>query len=136
MAKTRTTLKFADEHLEGLRVGAKTITVREPELYDELDPGDRLDLVDEDETQFGEATVSGVGRTPADVFVRKDYDGHRSYRSVGQFLDQLRSYFPEREWHPDADVAAVFLDRVTVDEAYFTRQRRRGDRRDNCQRGP
>lgn len=113
------TLAFDEVHVGPILDGRKTITLRYG-LESDVRPGHRLEMVTATEREpFARATVRRVGEVDPRWVVNADLDGHRSYRSVGQLLDELRGYYPEASilpetpldmlaW-PDADRAEGYL---------------------------
>lgn len=127
-----TYLRFTYQHVDPILDGEKTVTVR-LDLERGIRCGDHLDLLDEDGETFGTGKVDRVGHMSAASFVEGEWDGHRSYRSIGQFLDELRDYYPDRDehLHPGTQVVAIWLDQIEEADGYRVdapRQRSRGER--------
>jgi len=120
-------MRFAYEHVEALLDGEKTTTVRLGDEWAALDTGESLDLLDEDGEHIGTATVGGIGdMTLAASFdyVQSD-DGHRSYRTRGQYFDRMARYYRDLDLRPDMTAYVVILRDVT-DERPHPRARSDG----------
>ncbi|SDG32961.1 hypothetical protein [Halorientalis regularis] len=107
----RLRLKFDNIHVQAILDEEKTVTARLGLDYDSVHTGDTLVLCDEDGTEIGHATIDLVGSHDMAYFARVagdgHYSGHRSYRKVGQFLDQMRRYYPDKEIGPETEMVAV-----------------------------
>lgn len=87
-------LRFANPFTTPIRVGAKTLTARF-DFERDLDVGDRVDLVDEDDVVFARAEIDLAMTMTVAEFVRLDPSGHASYDDVDELLDLLREFYPE-----------------------------------------
>lgn len=86
------TVRFADDHVEQILAGEKTVTVRFGFEYD-LDPGMRIRLVDECGEEFATATVATQCELRADWISYADFSGHRRYKTTGELVEQLGEYY-------------------------------------------
>ncbi|SEO98908.1 hypothetical protein SAMN05216388_10261 [Halorientalis persicus] len=115
-------IKFDSVHIQPILDQEKTVTARLGSKYQSVHTGDTIVLCDETGEEVGRATVDLIGEHDAAYFARvageAHYEGHRSYRKVGQFLDQMRQYYPEKEIGPETEVVAISWTNVTVADEY------------------
>lgn len=114
----RDRLKFAPEHIDPMLDGRKWATIRHG-LDLEVHPGDRLALVDADSGEvFARATAGAVHRADATWLVRYDHEGHRSYRTPADLLEDLRRYYPEADLGPATQLTMIEFERVQQTDDY------------------
>lgn len=89
------TLKFAEEHIDPILKGQKTVTLRLDLDYEEFQIGRRVHLCDEDGERFASAVISDRGYTTANMAAKMSFDGHRNYRDADELLEELAEYYPD-----------------------------------------
>lgn len=95
-------LKFANEHIDAILAGRKTATIRyDLDLQGRLEIGRRFRLLDEDGQRFASAIVDDRGYMAAERIVEAGVEGHESYASMDEFLEEMREYYPRAELGPD-----------------------------------
>lgn len=102
------TLKFADEHVDPILKGQKTVTFRLDLDYEEFQTGRRFHLCDEDGERFASAIVEDRGYTTAREAANIDWDGHRNYQGVDDLLNALREYYPEEDLDESTKLEIVY----------------------------
>lgn len=110
-------LKFGVQHIEAIREGEKSITVRLG-LERDFRPGDKFDLLDEDGEKFATARVDWTGEMTAARFHADDWAGHRSYERLGEFLGELQRYYPNEDVSRDSEVFVVSWESSSVVEEF------------------
>lgn len=107
-------LKFAEEHVEPILEGEKYQTLRY-DVDEEINAGDRLELLEAESGEpFARTTVDVTGTVSARWFVEgPNWDGHRSYDTVGELLDELRRYYPDADLGPRAELVLVEWNGIT-----------------------
>lgn len=89
-------------------------TVRHPDEWGHVDPGDRLQLLNEDGEEIGDATVRAVGEFTVHSWCQFDPEGHRSYPRTGALIETLNRAYPDTEWAVDSDVVGLKMDPYTL----------------------
>lgn len=87
-------ITYNNHHVGDLIDKNKILTVR----YDfdlDLSEGDRVAFKTEGRKIFAIATIDTVSTMTATEFAKARLDGHQTYRSVGQFLKEMRGYYPD-----------------------------------------
>lgn len=102
------TLKFAEEHIQPILGGKKTVTLRLDVDYEAFKIGRRFHLCDEDGDRFATAYVDDRGYTTVEMAAKMDFDGHRSYRSTDELLEELRGYYPDEEIGPNTKLEIIY----------------------------
>lgn len=105
------TLRFANEHVEPVLAGEKTVTAR----YDferEYEWGYLIRFVDEDDRPFAVGAVRRFEEMTVDEFAAADIDGHRSYDETGELLDELAAYYPEASLHGNSVLTVIGFDPI------------------------
>ncbi|MFC7047316.1 hypothetical protein ACFQH6_19575 [Halobacteriaceae archaeon GCM10025711] len=106
--------KFATRHVVPILYGDKSATLRyDPE--ESISPGDTLVMERADTGErFAQAPVDLVGNVSAQWFADRDqWPGHRSYRSTGELLAELRTYYPDADIHPETRLTLAKWGAVT-----------------------
>lgn len=86
--------KFDWRNIRPVYEGRFSVTAR----YDwdkDVEPGDHLVLTDPEGEPFALARVDMLAHMTVRTFYEMDFHDHRSYTSIGQFIDELRGYYPE-----------------------------------------
>lgn len=103
---TNSYLTFHQNFVEPILAGEKTRTVRYGfERY--IARGETIRLQDDTGEQFAVATVTDVTRMSIDEFVEADPDGHASYASVDECVEELAEYYPEAELTPQSNLTVI-----------------------------
>lgn len=102
-------MKFADKHVDAILGGRKTLTFR---LATENSPniGDRLRLLDESGERFASVPVADVGYISVETAAHENIDGHRTYRSTDELIEELEGYYPDEEITPETMLDIVYWD--------------------------
>lgn len=100
-------LAFDEDHVKPILRGDKWLSLRYG-LELGIEPGDRLEMVESDSREaFARATVDLVSTTTPERFVASRAEGHRTYASVHELLDELRGYYPDDTIHPKTDLTLL-----------------------------
>lgn len=101
-------LKFADEHVDAILGGRKTVTIRRDIDAEEFQIGRRFELCAEDGERFASAYVDDRGWTTIAMAARMDFEGHRDYRDADELLDELGQYYPDQDLDEQSKVELVY----------------------------
>lgn len=101
-------LTFDPIHVEPILAGTKTATLR----YDferDVATGDELLFVNaESEATFARAFVSIFGIVTVRWFVEgPHWEGHRSYQSTEELLEELAEYYPDADLGPRTELTLI-----------------------------
>ncbi|WP_135302615.1 ASCH domain-containing protein [Haloarcula amylovorans] len=105
----RPQIAFADEHVDAIMDGEKTVTVR----YDfdhEFDAGDIAELTTEDGEPFTRSTIQSQFELRADWISFADFAGHQTYKTTGELLDKLSEYYPDADILPGTVLDVVVFE--------------------------
>lgn len=89
------------------------ITIRVA-LERDLDVGDRVALIDEDDLAFAFATIQWVARMRADDVAYHDFAGYPTFTTTADFLVHIRPYYPDRSVGPETVVDVVALENIVA----------------------
>lgn len=103
-------LKFADKHIQPILGGKKTVTLRLDLDYEKFQIGRRFHLCDENGDRFASAHVDDRGYTTVEMAAKMEFDGHRTYRSIDELIEELRGYYPNEEIGPNTRLEIVYWD--------------------------
>lgn len=107
------TIKFTEEHVDRIRRGEKAATIRyQPETVPS--PNTRLDLVDENDSLFAKAFTEWTTRLPAKSVPSFQIRGHKSYRSVQDFLESMTTYWPDADLHRLSEFVIIAFEDIRV----------------------
>ena len=98
-------IPFHPRHTDSIEAGKKRFTIR----YDfshRLQPGDIVQLVDENREAITEAEIILAAKSPGYYIAHWRFDGHCEYQNWIELKNELDEYYP------DADVQAT--DDLTV----------------------
>lgn len=105
-------LKFAPEHVDAILDGRKWVTIR-VDFDLEVNNGDRLALVDAERDEvFAHGTISMIGTVTPSWIVDADFEGHRSYETVGELIHHLRRYYPDERITPGRKVKIIEFENI------------------------
>lgn len=114
MTKTETDvpqLKFAEDHIEPILKGQKTVTFRLDIDYEDFLIGRRFHLVNEGGERFASAIVKDRGYERIERIAKnRDIEGHRSYSSVDELMEEMRGYYPEEDIGPETLLEIIYWD--------------------------
>lgn len=105
-------MKFADEHLDAVLSGEKTLTARLDEEWRHVFDADGLRIQNEDGEHMADAVVKRARTLDAsDAFhVVESHSGHRSYGSLDLFREALADYYPDTPILTDTEVRIVHFE--------------------------
>lgn len=103
-------LKFAEEHIEPILAGSKTMTIRRDIEFEDSQIGRRIHLCDENGERFATAIIDDRGYTTVNMAAQMRFDGHRNYRSADELLDELHGYYPDEELDEQSTVELIYWD--------------------------
>lgn len=90
------TLKFADNLVDKILNGSKTVTWR---FFDDKDLtlGDILEFVNSDNgKKFAQAEIIFIKQKKFSDIEENDFDGHETYKNKDEMLEVYKSYYGDR----------------------------------------
>ncbi|ELZ84416.1 hypothetical protein C453_12756 [Haloferax elongans ATCC BAA-1513] len=101
-------LNFADKHIDAILGGRKTLTYR---ITDDVPrTGERVQLIDESGERFASVHIADTGYITVEQAARENIDGHRTYRSTAELIDELEGYYPDEEITPETTLEIIYWD--------------------------
>lgn len=118
---TAWSMKFDSRHIEAIEAGQKTVTARLRDEWPGQMDGANLDIFDDEGNFIGHAIIEKVEDHPAAraSMVLNGEEGHRSYDLASDFVNELRSYYPDREIDGATSVRLIWFsltDSPSVDD--------------------
>ena len=104
-------MKFAEEYVDPILNGEKTLTIRLQSEWASATDLDSLKFLTPDGEVFAEGFVHRARkRTASDAFgLTRVHSGHRSYDSREEFYELLESYYPDAEIGPETEVRTILF---------------------------
>lgn len=101
-------MKFADEFVQPILDGEKSVTVRLASEWLSVYDRDWLELRDDSGEEFADARVKRALRMPLGDAreVVNLHNGHQGYE-VGELVDAMQGYYPEEEITPATSVLVI-----------------------------
>lgn len=100
-------MKTSNELVHDVVTGAKYITVRDPDEWRSVEPGDTLVLENEQGKTVAVGKVMTTGLMTVEDFVGWDPDGHQSYPSANDLAAQLTDLYDHRSFNPYSSVYVI-----------------------------
>lgn len=114
-------LKFSDKHIEPILEKEKTLTARYG-LDRKFDEGEIIDLLDSEGRRFCKAKVLLTHNTTVENFVNLDFEGHKSYSSVDEFINELSNYYPNSaSFEADTSLKVIHFE-IISEEKYYVKE--------------
>ena len=104
-------MTFAEEHVEDILAGEKTLTARFGPEWNPVSEGDGLKLWAYGEF-IADALVQRVEEMPAweAYTVVNEQNGHRSYDSLEAFLEAMNGYYPDEEIGEETTIRLIHFE--------------------------
>jgi hypothetical protein len=110
-------MTFADEHVEAIESGEKTLTARLGPEYSGVYEKDMLGMWAANGAHIADAFVKNTSTVRASkaLDLLNLHSGHRSYGTFDEFVDEMGEYYPDMEIDPGTHVHLIHFE-VVEDE--------------------
>lgn len=101
-------LAFTDAHVQPILNDQKTLTAR----YDfehGFSPGHYIELTDSKRDCFAIARINRKTKMSVEDFVKARFEGHRTYDSVEELLEQLRMYYSNAQLTSESTLTVLWF---------------------------
>jgi uncharacterized protein YqfB (UPF0267 family) len=99
-------IPFHPRFTEEIEAGRKQFTIRLNPGYDP-EPGDPLELVDDNREQITTATTRLNATVPAGFIPSWQFEGHREYATFHRLQEELAEYYPDTDITPNTPVVVI-----------------------------